>query len=66
VSPDGRFFVYSGPDVGTTFPLRAAAADGSPYPFPSLILTRGARRIAFLREAHALVILRGEIEHKNF
>jgi Tol biopolymer transport system component len=65
-SPDGRFLVYSGPDVGTTFPLRAAAADGRPYRLLSLILTRGARRVAFLRDARALVILRGEIEHKNF
>ncbi|HZF14625.1 MAG TPA: hypothetical protein VE046_01655, partial [Steroidobacteraceae bacterium] len=65
-SPDGRFLVYSGPDVGTTFPLRAAAADGRTYPLPSLILTRGARRVAFLRDAHALVILRGDIDHKNF
>ena len=40
-SPDGRFLVYSGADVGTTFPLRAAAADGRPYPLPSVMLTRG-------------------------
>ena len=64
-SPDGRFLVYSGADVGTTFPLRAAAADGRPYPFPSLMLTRGARRVAFLPDAHRLVILRGEIGHKD-
>ena len=31
-SPDGRFLVYSGADVGMTFPLRAAATDGRPYP----------------------------------
>jgi len=65
-SPDGRFLVYSGADVGTTFPLRAAAADGRPYPLPSVMLTRGARRVAFFRDAHTLVILGGEIVHKNF
>ena len=65
-SPDGRFFVYSGADVGTTFPLRAAAADGRPYPLPSVILTRGARRVAFFRDSQTLVILSGEIGHKNF
>jgi Tol biopolymer transport system component len=64
-SPDGRFLVYSGPDVGTTFPLRAAAADGRAYPLPSLILTRGAR-VGFVNGARNLVILRGEIERKNF
>ena len=65
-SPDGRFLVYSGADVGTTFPLRAAAADGRPYPLPSVMLTRGARRIAFFRDSQSLVILSGEINHKNF
>jgi dipeptidyl aminopeptidase/acylaminoacyl peptidase len=64
-SPDGRFLVYSGADVGTTFPLRAVAADGRPYPFPSVILTRGARRVAFLRDPQQLVILSGEIDHKD-
>jgi Tol biopolymer transport system component len=65
-SPDGRFLVYSGADVGTTFPLRAAAADGRPYPLPSVLLTRGARRVAFFRDPQALVILGGEIGHKSF
>jgi hypothetical protein len=64
-SPDGRFLVYSGADVGTTFPLRAAAADGRPYPLPSVMLTRGARRVVFFRDAQTLVILGGEIRHKN-
>lgn len=64
-SPDGRFVVYSGADVGTTFPLRAAAADGRPYPLPSVMLTRGARRVVFLRDSQTLVILGGEIVHKN-
>jgi len=65
-SPDGRFVVYSGADVGTTFPLRAAAADGRPYPLPSVILTRGARRVVFFRDAQTLLVLGGEIVHKNF
>jgi serine/threonine protein kinase/Tol biopolymer transport system component len=63
-SPDGRFFVYSGADVGTTFPLRAVAADGRPYPLPSVILSRGAR-VAFFRDPQTLVILGGEIGHQN-
>jgi len=65
-SPDGRFLLYSGADVGMTFPLRAAAADGRPYPLPSVLLTRGARRVAFFRDSQALVILCCEIAHKNF
>jgi Tol biopolymer transport system component len=65
-SPDGRFLVYTGADIGTTFPLRGAARDGRPYPLPTLILTRGARRVAFLPDAQSLVVLRGDFDHKNF
>jgi Tol biopolymer transport system component len=65
-SPDGRFVIYSGADVGTTFPLRAAAADGRPYPLPTVMLTRGARRVVFFRDSQTLVILGGEIIHKDF
>jgi Tol biopolymer transport system component len=65
-SPDGRFLVYSGADVGTTLPLRAARADGRVYPLPGLVLGRGARRVAFMPGRDALVVLRGELEHKDF
>lgn len=65
-SPDGQFLLYSGPDVGTTFAVRAAAADGRPYPLPPLILSRGARRVVFWRDGHSVVVLRGDVSHKNF
>jgi Tol biopolymer transport system component len=64
-SPNGQFLVYSGADIGTTFPLRAAARDGRPYPMPTLILTRGARRVAFSPDGQSLVVLRGDFDHKN-
>ena len=65
-SPDGQFLLYSGPDVGTTFAVRAVAADGRPYPLPALILSRGARRMVFWRDTRSVVILRGDVSHKNF
>jgi Tol biopolymer transport system component len=65
-SPDAKFLVYSGSDVGTTFALRAAAADGRAFPVRSLVLTRGARRVVFFRDSHTLLVLRGTIEHKDF
>jgi Tol biopolymer transport system component len=65
-SRDGKFVVYSGADVATTFPVRAASPDGRPYGIASLILTRGARRLAFARNSGSLVILRGGVGHKNF
>ena len=49
-SPSGQFLVYSGADVGTNFPVKAVSADGVPHDLPQLILTRGARRMAFLGE----------------
>jgi Tol biopolymer transport system component len=65
-SPDGEWFLYSGPDVGTTLQVRAARADGTPHRFKPLTLSRGARRLAFLRQRRALIVLRGEITHKDF
>ncbi len=65
-SPDGEFLLYSGADVGTTFPLRAVARDGRPYPIPALMLTRGARRVVMGPDARSIVLLRGDVGHKNF
>ena len=57
--------VYSGPDIGTKFSVKAATAENAAYPLPALTLTRGARHLAFLPGGRALVLLRGEIRHKN-
>jgi Tol biopolymer transport system component len=64
-SPDGELVAFSGPDVGTTFEVAALKADGSPYPVPRLTLTRGARHLSFMPGGHALLALRGELEHKD-
>jgi len=64
-APDGSLVVYSGPDIGTTFSVKAVTAEAAPHPLPALTLTRGARHLAFLPGGRALVLLRGEIQHKN-
>ena len=64
-SPDGRYVVYSGPDIGTTFPVKAVTAQAAAHPLPALTLTRGARHLAFLPEGNGLILLRGDIQHKN-
>jgi Tol biopolymer transport system component len=65
-APSGQFLVYSGADVGTTFSVKAVNADSTPRQLPNLILTRGARRLAFLGGDTALVILKGDVSHKEF
>jgi Tol biopolymer transport system component len=64
-SPDGRFVVYSGPDVGTKFTVNAITAENAVYPLPALTLTRGARHLALLPGGRRLVFLQGEMQHKN-
>jgi Tol biopolymer transport system component/DNA-binding winged helix-turn-helix (wHTH) protein len=63
--PAGRFVVYSGADIGTTFSVKAVTAAAAAYPLPSLTLTRGARRLVFLPGGRELAFLRGEIQHKD-
>jgi Tol biopolymer transport system component len=62
---DGRFVVYSGPDIGTTVSVKAVTAGAAVRRLPALTLTRGARHLAFLAGGHSLVFLQGEIQHKN-
>ena len=64
-SPDGAIVVYSGPDIGTTFPVKAVTADAKAHPLPRLTLTRGARHFAFMPGRRTLVVARGDIRHKN-
>jgi len=64
-SPDGRFVIYSGAEVGTTFPLKAATVDGRPYRTSDVVLSRGANRFSFV-PGQGLLVLKGDIWHKNF
>jgi Tol biopolymer transport system component len=64
-SREGDLVAFSGPDVGTTFPVRLLGADGARPALRAPTLTRGARHLAFLPGERALLVLRGEIGHKN-
>ena len=64
-TPDGRLLICSGPDIGTTFSVKAITEDGTSHPLPALTLTRGARHLAFLPGGKQMIFLQGEIEHKN-
>jgi Tol biopolymer transport system component len=64
-APNGGFVAYSGPDVGTTFSVKAVTANAAAHPLPALTLTRGARHLVLLPRGRALVFLKGEIRHKD-
>ena len=64
-APDGRFIVYSGPDIGTSFSVKSITPEAGVHPLPELTLPRGSRRMAFLAKGSSLVLLRGEIQHKD-
>jgi Tol biopolymer transport system component len=64
-SPGGDFLVYSGADVGTMFPVKAVTAAARPYPIPNLSLTRGSRRLRFFLGRPILLMMRGEVQHKD-
>jgi Tol biopolymer transport system component len=64
-SPDGQFVIYSGPDIGTKFAVKAVTAESTAHPLPELLLTRGARHLALLSGGRKMVFLQGEIQHKN-
>jgi Tol biopolymer transport system component len=64
--PSGRFVVYSGPDIGATFSVKAVRPDGFAHSLARLTtLTRGARYLKFLSGGRGLAFLRGQIEHKD-
>ncbi len=64
-SPDGGVVVFSGADIGTTFKLKAIDRKGQPHSIPDVTLIRGARHIAFLNGTWSLIVLRGDLRHKN-
>lgn len=64
-SSDGKTIVYSGREVGTTFPIRAVRADGSMGAQPKIVLSRGLRQIVFLPGRNSLVVLRGDLANKD-
>jgi Tol biopolymer transport system component len=64
-SPDGSYVVYSGADIGTSFSVKAITPEATAHSLPTLTMTRGARHVAFIDAGRAIVILQGEIQHKD-
>ena len=64
-SPDGAFVAFSGPDIGTTFEVKAVKPDGTPFDLRKITLTRGGRHVTLMPGRRSMVILKGAIRHKN-
>jgi hypothetical protein len=64
-SANGDLVVYSGPDIGTFFQVKAAARDGRAFPLPNLTLARGSKYRLATSPRLSLLVLRGDIGHKN-
>jgi Tol biopolymer transport system component len=64
-APDGRFIAYSGPDIGTRFQVKTISPEAIVNQRIEVTLPRGSRRMAFLGKGSSLVLLRGEIQHKD-
>ena len=65
-APDGSYLLYSGADIGTEFSVKAATVDAAARALSApLTLTRGARHLTFLNGGRELLVLQGEIQHKN-
>ena len=64
-SPVGPIVAYSGPDIGTAFPVHAVRTDGHALPDLTVTLTRGARHVSFMPDGRSLLVLKGETGHKD-
>ena len=64
-SPDGSVVAYSGPDVGTTFEVGTVTAAGQSSTASPIRLTRGSRHLCFAADGRSVIVLRGEIGHKD-
>lgn len=64
-SANGDLVVYSGPDIGTFFQVKTVARDGRAFPLQSLTLARGSRYRVATSSQLSLLVLRGDIGHKN-
>jgi Tol biopolymer transport system component len=64
-APRADFLIYTGPDIGTSVELKAATAGGTAHHIPRVVLPRGAKRARFVQDGRAIVVMRGDIEHKD-
>ena len=64
-SPDGSDVVFSGADIGTNFSVSAITSTGAAQKLPLTSLPRGARHVVFLPGGKSLLVLMGEMQHKD-
>ena len=65
-SPDGRFIVYSGAQVGRRRNVMAVTPEGKPWPLPDLEVRFNGQHYRFLPGGKSLVLMRGILRQQNF
>jgi Tol biopolymer transport system component len=63
--PDGDVLVYSGPDVGTIFQVKAVAPHAGAAALRDVTLSRGSKYRAASSGSRSLFVLRGDLGHRN-
>ena len=64
-SPSGDLVVFSGPDIGTFFQVKAVSRNARAFPLADLRLNRGSRYRSSVSGPRSLVVLRGELGREN-
>jgi len=65
-SPDGRFIVYSGPQVGIIMTVKAVTPEGVPVPMPDIGVRAGGERYRLSPDGKSLIVLQGIFSRQDF
>jgi serine/threonine protein kinase len=65
-SPDGRFILYSGENVGAYHPVKAITPEGESFPFPEINVLRSTEGYRFLPDGSGIVLLQGFFHSLDF
>jgi Tol biopolymer transport system component len=65
-SPDGSYIVYSGASRARSVPVKAVRPDGTPHPFPALLVDRVGDSYRFMPGSSQLVVKLGGFRQQDF
>jgi Tol biopolymer transport system component len=65
-SPDGRFILYTVPNGGAEYLLKAITPEKEPVALPEIIVNYVGNHYRFLPDGKSLVVMLGPIRHQDF